>query len=77
MWLRFVFASWYLYSNGELYKVSLEILLHDLCNFGIIFIISSLVKGMSEGNKHVHNILRLLDILLNFPFITSEMNRDY
>ena len=30
--------------NGELYRVSLEILLHDVCTFGIFFIVSRLVK---------------------------------
>ena len=27
--------------------------------------------------NYAHNILRLLDILPNFPFIASEMKRDY
>ena len=30
--------------NGELYRVSLEILLHDFCAFRIFYIVSSLVK---------------------------------
>ena len=29
------------------------------------------------SHNHVHNILRLLDILSNFPFTTTEINRDY
>ena len=32
--------------NGELYRVSLEILLHDFCSFGIFYTVSS--KAMSK-----------------------------
>ena len=28
-------------------------------------------------HNHFHNILRLLDVLPNFPFTTSEMMGDY
>ena len=28
-------------------------------------------------DNHFHNILRLFDVLPNFPFTTSETKRDY
>ena len=28
-------------------------------------------------NSHFHNILRLFDVLPNFPFTTGETKRDY
>ena len=31
----------------------------------------------SFGDNPFHNILRLLDVFLNFPFTTSETMRDY
>ena len=36
-------------------------------------------KWFGDGKfcNHAHDILRLLDVLPNFPFNTSEMKRDY
>ena len=31
----------------------------------------------SEGYNHFHNVLRLFDVLINFPFTASETMRDY
>ena len=31
----------------------------------------------TRNYNHFHNILRLFDVLQNFPFITSETMRDY
>ena len=37
-----------------------------------------LSHGLKRGTyDHFHNILRLLDVLPNFPFTASETMRDY
>ena len=37
---------------------------------------SNVVVYLRNSYNHFHNILRLFDILTNFPFITSETMRD-
>ena len=35
------------------------------------------IKCKKNGENHVHNILRIVDVWVNFPFTTSETKRDY
>ena len=35
------------------------------------------VTGLKKASNQFHNILRLLDVLRNFPFTTSETMSDY
>ena len=34
-------------------------------------------ENVLSFHNHFHNILRLFDVLSNFPFTTSEMMREY
>ena len=42
----------------------------------IINLIALITRSISDYN-HYHNILRLFDVLKNFPFTTSKMMCDY
>ena len=50
--------------------------------FSVLLLITFYLKIDNLGlamliYNHFHNILRLFDVLINFPFTTSETMRDY
>ena len=56
------------------------IFLENRCYVGKFHFIFILLKNyllLTHDFNHFHNILRLFDVLPNFPFNASEMKRDY
>ena len=47
------------------------------CNILNESIALSVINQFSHSYNHFHNILKLLYVLPNFPFTTSEMMRNY
>ena len=56
---------------------SIQVTFADVFLTLVVILMIALAPGRSYPYNHFHNILRLFDVLPNFPFTTSEAMRDY